>query len=72
MLGLPILAHDIGSLGSFGDEIGNEFLYSHNTLSLSEAMGRMVTHLRVRRRPYDVTAYDAERCRASLRDIMNL
>jgi glycosyltransferase involved in cell wall biosynthesis len=72
MLGLPILAHDIGSIAAFGDEIGNKILYKNNMASLTESMDKLVEQRRTRREPYDVSAYDAQRYADSVRMIMRL
>ncbi len=57
MIGLPVLVHDIGSLSSFGDEIGNKIRYAHNGASLAHALDALRAHLREPRRRYDWSLY---------------
>ncbi len=57
MIGLPVLVHDIGSLSSFGDEIGNKIRYARNGASLAHALDALRAHLREPRRRYDWSLY---------------
>lgn len=57
MLGLPILVRDIGSLATFGDEIGNKIKFSSTPDSLRQALADTIAHLSDATREYDVTAY---------------
>jgi glycosyltransferase involved in cell wall biosynthesis len=45
-LGLPILARDIGSLTTFGNEIGNKILYQSTVEGLVTAMNKLLAHIR--------------------------
>lgn len=57
MIGLPALVHDVGSLSSFGDEIGNKIKYTQTPASLAEALDALDSHLRDARRRYDWSRY---------------
>lgn len=61
MTGLPVLVHDIGSLSSFGDEIGNKVRYRHTVASLVQALDALRTHLRDPHRHYDWSLYTRRR-----------
>jgi glycosyltransferase involved in cell wall biosynthesis len=43
--GLPVLVHDIGSLQTFGNEIGNKILFSFDVTSFKQAMDRSIEWL---------------------------
>jgi len=60
MLGLPVLVHDVGSLSTFGDEIGNKIKYDNSAVGLTHALERLIGHLRVARSRYDVSLYSPE------------
>jgi glycosyltransferase involved in cell wall biosynthesis len=55
--GLPVLAHDVGSLSSFGDEIGNKIRYTHTPAGLARAFDALGAHLADPRRRYDWSRY---------------
>ncbi|AOJ11277.1 glycosyltransferase family 4 protein [Burkholderia mayonis] len=57
MIGLPVLVHDVGSLSSFGDEIGNKIRYTRNATSLAHALDALRAHLRDPPRRYDWSFY---------------
>lgn len=57
MIGLPVLTHDIGSLSSFGDEIGNKIKYARTPASLVGALEMLRTHLGDTSRRYDWSCY---------------
>lgn len=61
MLGLPALVHDVGSLSTFGDEIGNKFRYRNDVHSYQAALGALIRHLARPNRRYDVTEYSPQR-----------
>ena len=64
MLGLPALVHDIGSLSTFGDEIGNKILYRHTSEGFAHALAELRAHLDSENRHYDWSRYSVE-CYAS-------
>ncbi|WP_423369883.1 glycosyltransferase [Burkholderia sp. LMG 32019] len=64
MLGLPALVHDIGSLSTFGDEIGNKILYRNTPDDFSRAIDALRAHLDNERRHYDWSRYSVD-CYAS-------
>jgi glycosyltransferase involved in cell wall biosynthesis len=72
MLGLPILVHDIGSLSTFGDEIGNKIKYRSDVESYRAALGELVRHLADPLRQYDVSRYTVQRYAQRLAEIMQL
>jgi glycosyltransferase involved in cell wall biosynthesis len=71
-LGLPILVHEIGSLVSFGDDLGNKILYQNNPASFAAALGRLLAHLHERRDSYNLAAYSSGRYAENLRAAMLL
>lgn len=71
-LGLPVLAHGIGSLVSFADEVGNKILYQNEVGSFAKAMDRLTAHLRAARQPYNVSMFSPEQYAGRLRAIMRL
>ncbi|WP_175870518.1 glycosyltransferase [Burkholderia sp. BCC0397] len=64
MLGLPALVHDIGSLSTFGDEIGNKILYRNTSEGFARALAELRAHLDDENRHYDWSRYSVE-CYAS-------
>ncbi|WP_176045706.1 glycosyltransferase [Burkholderia sp. BCC1644] len=64
MLGLPALVHDIGSLSTFGDEIGNKILYRSTSEGFAHALTELRAHLDSENRHYDWSRYSVE-CYAS-------
>ena len=64
MLGLPALVHDIGSLSTFGDEIGNKVLYRSTSEGFAHALTELRAHLDRENRHYDWSRYSVE-CYAS-------
>ncbi|VWD21747.1 group 1 glycosyl transferase [Burkholderia contaminans] len=64
MLGLPALVHDIGSLSTFGDEIGNKILYRNTSEGFARALAELRAHLDSESRHYDWSRYSVE-CYAS-------
>jgi glycosyltransferase involved in cell wall biosynthesis len=61
MIGLPVLTHDIGSLSSFGDEIGNKIKYARTPAGLVDALEMLRTHLCNTSRRYDWSRYTRQR-----------
>jgi len=57
MIGIPVLVHDIGSLSSFGDEIGNKIKYAQTPESLLAALETLHAHLSDTQRRYDCSLY---------------
>jgi hypothetical protein len=72
MLGLPALVHDVGSLTTFGSEIGNKIRYRSDVESLRAALAQLAQHLAEPDRRYDVAAYSTERYAARLTEVMRL
>jgi glycosyltransferase involved in cell wall biosynthesis len=72
MLGLPVLVHDLGSLTTFGDEIGNKIKYDNSATGLADAFERLVGHLRLRRGRYDVSLYSPEHYARALASALHL
>lgn len=64
MLGLPALVHDIGSLSTFGDEIGNKIRYRNTSEDFARALTELRAHLDNENRHYDWSRYSVE-CYAS-------
>ncbi|WP_416269558.1 glycosyltransferase (plasmid) [Burkholderia cepacia] len=71
-LGLPVLAHEIGSLSTFGSEIGNKILYRNSAAGLASALDELARHLRTTGRHYDCAAYSPSRYAAQLASWMEL
>lgn len=72
MLGLPALVHDIGSLSTFGSEIGNKIKYHSDASSYRAALGELARHLADPRRHYEVSEYTAQRYAQRLAEIMQI
>ncbi|MBR8269628.1 glycosyltransferase [Burkholderia cenocepacia] len=64
VLGLPVLVNDIGSLSTFGDEIGNKILYRNTPEAFSRAIDALRAHLDDGTRRYDWSRYSVD-CYAS-------
>jgi glycosyltransferase involved in cell wall biosynthesis len=64
MLGLPALVHDIGSLSTFGDEIGNKIRYRNTSEDFARALAELRAHLDRENRRYDWSRYSVD-CYAS-------
>jgi hypothetical protein len=58
--------HDIGSLSSFGDEIGNKIKYAQKPASLISALDTLRTHLSDAHRSYDCSLYARQNYAARL------
>jgi len=71
-LGLPVLAHEIGSLSTFGSEIGNKILYRNSPAGLTGALDELNRHLRTAGRHYDCSAYTTAHYAAQLASWMGL
>ncbi len=72
MIGLPVLVHDVGSLSSFGNEIGNKFRYTGNAASLAAALGALRAHLREPQRRYDWSHYTRQHYAERLAALLQL
>ncbi|MGF6291923.1 glycosyltransferase [Paraburkholderia youngii] len=71
-MGLPMLVHDIGSLSTFGEEIGNKIKYSFHPTSFVKALGEVVAHLSDKNRKYDVSAYSLPAYAVRLASLMDV
>ncbi|MCU9954497.1 MULTISPECIES: glycosyltransferase family 4 protein [Burkholderia] len=71
-LGLPVLAHEIGSLSTFGSEIGNKILYRNSQAGLMSALDELNRHLRTDGRHYDCSEYTPSRYATQLASWMGL
>ncbi|MCA8285973.1 glycosyltransferase family 4 protein [Burkholderia vietnamiensis] len=72
MLGLPALVHDIGSLSTFGDEIGHKILYRNTPDGFARALAELRTHLAIADRRYDWSPYSVECYAASLCAVLGI
>jgi glycosyltransferase involved in cell wall biosynthesis len=72
MLGLPALVHDVGSLSTFGDEVGNKIKFCSKPETLRSAMDRLTAHLATPMRQYDVSEYSSLRYGTKLAQIMRI
>jgi glycosyltransferase involved in cell wall biosynthesis len=72
MLGLPALVHDVGSLSTFGDEVGNKIKFRSKPETLRSAMDRLTAHLADPIREYDVSEYSPLRYGTKLAQIMRI
>jgi glycosyltransferase involved in cell wall biosynthesis len=72
MIGLPVLVHDVGSLSSFGDEIGNKIKYAQSPASLVDALEALRTHLLDASRRYDWSCYTRQHYAAHLAAALQL
>jgi glycosyltransferase involved in cell wall biosynthesis len=71
-IGLPVLVHDIGSLSTFGEEIGNKIKYSLDPTSFVNALEKVVAHLSDQNRQYDASAYSLPAYAARLASLMRV
>ncbi|VWC52374.1 glycosyltransferase [Burkholderia lata] len=72
MLGLPALVHDIGSLSTFGDEIGNKILYRNTSEGFARALAELRAHLDSENRHYDWSRYSVEGYASSLCAVLGI
>ncbi|NTX29669.1 glycosyltransferase [Burkholderia pyrrocinia] len=72
MLGLPALVHDIGSLSTFGDEIGNKILYRNTPKDFSHAINALRAHLDNESRHYDWSRYSVDCYASSLYAVLGI
>ncbi|WP_277185416.1 glycosyltransferase [Caballeronia sp. BR00000012568055] len=56
-LGLPALVHDVGSLSTFGNEVGNKIMFRSDPSSLRHAMSEIIEHLSQPDRQYNISEY---------------
>lgn len=72
LMGMPILVHDLGSMSTFGEEIGNKIKYASSRDSLVTALDRLVEHLNGPQPNYNIRLYSKRNYIARLRRIMGL
>ncbi|NYH27178.1 glycosyltransferase [Paraburkholderia bryophila] len=72
MIGLPVLTHDIGSLSTFGDEIGNKIKYGPTPASLVSALEMLRQHLGDSRRHYHWSGYTRQHYTESIATLLQL
>ncbi|BAX62055.1 glycosyl transferase [Burkholderia stabilis] len=72
MLGLPALVHDIGSLSTFGDEIGNKIRYRSTSEGFARALTELRAHLDSENRHYDWSRYSVECYASSLYAVLGI
>ena len=72
LMGMPILVHDLGSMATFGEEIGNKIKYASSRDSLVTALDRLVEHLSGPPPDYHIRLYSKRNYIAQLRRIMGL
>ena len=70
LLGLPVLVNDIGSLSTFGDQVGNKIKFRSDPQALREALGELAAHLSMPAREYDVREFSPARYGERLVQIM--
>jgi glycosyltransferase involved in cell wall biosynthesis len=71
-IGLPVLVHDVGSLSTFGEEIGNKIKYSLDPASFSRALEKVVAHLADPDRQYNASAYSLPAYATRLASLMSV
>ncbi|KVU52520.1 glycosyltransferase [Burkholderia cepacia] len=72
VLGLPALVHDIGSLSTFGDEIGNKIRYRNTPDGFARALAELRAHLDSEKRRYDWARYSVDCYASSLYAVLGL
>jgi glycosyltransferase involved in cell wall biosynthesis len=72
LLGLPVLVNDIGSLSTFGDQVGNKIKFRRDPQAFRRALAELAAHLSVPTREYDVHEYSPDRYGARLAQIMSI
>ena len=70
LLGLPVLVNDIGSLSTFGDQVGNKIKFRSDPQSLRKALDELAAHLSTPAREYDVREFSPARYGERLVQIM--
>ncbi|SAK84437.1 glycosyl transferase [Caballeronia calidae] len=71
-LGLPALVHDVGSLSTFGNEVGNKVMFRSDPSSLRAAMSQLVEHLSQTGREYDISEYSSRHYATRLASLMRI
>lgn len=71
-LGFPIMVHDVGSLSSFGDEIGNKIKYRSEPDSFNQGLKALKAHLANTERKYDISLYSLPLYAQRLAQLMHL
>lgn len=72
LLGLPVLVNDIGSLSTFGDQVGNKIKFRSDPQALRDALDALAAHLAKPAREYDVREFSPARYGERLVQIMRL
>ncbi len=72
LLGLPALVNDIGSLSTFGDQVGNKIKFRSDPQALREALDALAAHLATPSREYDVREFSPARYGQRLVQIMRV
>lgn len=72
LIGMPILVQDVGSMSTFGEEIGNKIKYASTPDGLIAALDRLVEHLSTPQPDYDIHLYRKSHYVAQLQKIMAL
>jgi len=72
LLGLPVLVNDIGSLSTFGDQVGNKIKFRSDPRALRDALDALAAHLAKPAREYDVREFSPARYGERLVQIMRL
>jgi len=72
MLGLPVLVNDIGSLSTFGDQVGNKIKFRSDPQALRNALGELALHLSTPGRAYDVREFSPDHYGRRLVEIMRI
>jgi glycosyltransferase involved in cell wall biosynthesis len=71
-LGLPVIVNDVGSLTSFGDDIGNKIRYTSSPEGLIDALDRTIAHLADGDRKYDASAFSFASYQERLKSVMQI
>jgi glycosyltransferase involved in cell wall biosynthesis len=72
LLGLPVLVNDIGSLSTFGDQVGNKIKFRSDPQALRDALDALAAHLAKPAREYDEREISPARYGERLVQIMRL
>jgi glycosyltransferase involved in cell wall biosynthesis len=72
LLGLPVLVNDIGSLSTFGDQVGNKIKFRSDPQALRQALDALAAHLSKPAREYDVREFSPAHYGKRLVQIMRI
>jgi glycosyltransferase involved in cell wall biosynthesis len=72
LLGLPVLVNDIGSLSTFGDQVGNKIKFRSDPQALRDALDALAAHLSKPAREYDVREFSPAHYGERLVQIMRI